>query len=103
PARPTTPICPRSLHDALPIYRVRHLAAGTTRGSVPQTLASVGVTPASAAFDLASLFAGGAGELERYSAGAQIQTDNRTALEYSRSEEHTSELQSLAYIVCRLL
>src|SRR2546425_7919926 len=25
------------------------------------------------------------------------------ALKYSRSEEHTSELQSLAYLVCRLL
>ena len=37
----------------------------------------------SAAFDLLSLFAGGPRELERYGAGALIQTDDRTALEYS--------------------
>src|SRR5687767_15581562 len=29
--------------------------------------------------------------------------DLPAALDYARSEEHTSELQSLAYIVCRLL
>src|SRR5687767_15736396 len=28
---------------------------------------------------------------------------NRTAVRAQRSEEHTSELQSLAYLVCRLL
>src|SRR2546425_8125722 len=29
--------------------------------------------------------------------------DPRRAIRYDRSEEHTSELQSLAYLVCRLL
>src|SRR2546425_8563483 len=29
--------------------------------------------------------------------------DGRAQLELGRSEEHTSELQSLAYLVCRLL
>src|SRR2546425_4744409 len=36
-------------------------------------------------------------ELHRYGAGAQNE------LQLPRSEEHTSELQSLAYLVCRLL
>src|SRR5687767_15758874 len=30
-------------------------------------------------------------------------TIRKTSEEYARSEEHTSELQSLAYLVCRLL
>src|SRR3712207_7095497 len=29
--------------------------------------------------------------------------DGRTALDFARSEEHTSELQSRQYLVCRLL
>src|SRR2546425_2662674 len=32
-----------------------------------------------------------------------VRTRNWTRLLYIRSEEHTSELQSLAYLVCRLL
>src|SRR2546425_6341188 len=32
-----------------------------------------------------------------------INLTRTVALEYGRSEEHTSELQSLAYLVCRLL
>src|SRR5205823_9105180 len=39
-------------------------------------------------------------------AGAKVDTKNRegiTPLHMARSEEHTSELQSLAYLVCRLL
>ena len=39
--------------------------------------------PASAPFDLLSLVAGGPRELERYGADAILQTDDRTALEYS--------------------
>src|SRR2546425_8101483 len=30
-------------------------------------------------------------------------TTTRSSIEWARSEEHTSELQSLAYLVCRLL
>src|SRR2546425_2227102 len=30
-------------------------------------------------------------------------TEKEEAVSYERSEEHTSELQSLAYLVCRLL
>src|SRR2546425_9564600 len=35
--------------------------------------------------------------------GAALAGLVRSGLEASRSEEHTSELQSLAYLVCRLL
>src|SRR2546425_2070354 len=35
--------------------------------------------------------------------GARLGADGREALARERSEEHTSELQSLAYLVCRLL
>src|SRR6185437_16945613 len=36
-------------------------------------------------------------------AGAQIRVRSMSAYGGHRSEEHTSELQSLAYLVCRLL
>src|SRR5687767_15710687 len=35
--------------------------------------------------------------------GRQIITSSRSGRSDDRSEEHTSELQSLAYLVCRLL
>ena len=60
-----------------------HIADGTKRGTVAETLASVGVAPASAVFDLLSLYAGGPRDLDRYAANAALQTDDRTALEYS--------------------
>ncbi len=63
--------------------RLDGLDAGCRKGTVPQTLATVGVAAEHAGFDLLSLFAGGPRELEQYSAGALIQTDDRTALEYS--------------------
>src|SRR3989441_6704912 len=44
---------------------------------------------------------GGVGEQPAHpDAGHQVREDRRAA---ERSEEHTSELQSLAYLVCRLL
>jgi spermidine synthase len=57
----------------------QNVAMGTTR----QTLATVGVAEASAAFNLLSLYAGGPREIARYGEGALIQTDDHTALEYS--------------------
>jgi spermidine synthase len=63
--------------------RLGRIAAATRLGATPQTLATVGVVEASAAFDLLSLFAGGPVELARYGDGALVQTDDRTALEYS--------------------
>src|SRR5687767_15556199 len=35
--------------------------------------------------------------------GQEGQTPGESLISYERSEEHTSELQSLAYLVCRLL
>src|SRR5256885_8661272 len=63
--------------------RIHNLVAGSRRDAAAPMLAGVDIAPASVAFDLVSLFAGGARELERYSAGAELQTDDRTALEYS--------------------
>jgi spermidine synthase len=62
--------------------RLERLAAGG-QGAAAEMLATVGVRGADAAFDLLSLYSGGPKELERYGQGAVIQTDDRTALEYS--------------------
>src|SRR2546425_8894604 len=39
----------------------------------------------------------------RWAASAPVIDGSATFPEWGRSEEHTSELQSLAYLVCRLL
>src|SRR5687767_15767791 len=49
------------------------------------------------------LFAGGTGVGPDLAAGAIRVPGRRHSAHYLRSEEHTSELQSLAYLVCRLL
>src|SRR2546425_3891809 len=71
----TTEIYTLSLHDALPIYLGRRLGyAGPAVG------------------------AAGAAR------GVDVSVRGPAAVRpYGRSEEHTSELQSLAYLVCRLL
>jgi spermidine synthase len=63
--------------------RLDHIPAGVKRPTAAAALASVGIAPSSAAFDLLSLYAGGPRELERYGEGALIQTDDHTMLEYS--------------------
>src|SRR2546423_15624424 len=69
----TTEIYTLSLHDALPISHVRSLR--------PRL------------------------DLRERSGGDELalSADAPAPLERARSEEHTSELQSLAYLVCRLL
>src|SRR3712207_7078161 len=82
----TTEIYTLSLHDALPIYRARrasrgdhrHRAAGEGRGGPGRGLR----LPQA--------------HVRRRRAPAALQ-------EPYRSEEHTSELQSRQYLVCRLL
>src|SRR2546423_8739446 len=69
----TTEIYTLSLHDALPIFPRRLRAAGAPAGALP-----------------------------RRPAVARCR-DARPGRRSNRSEEHTSELQSLAYLVCRLL
>jgi spermidine synthase len=46
-------------------------------------LADVGIVPPTAAFNLLSLFAGGPAEIKGYGDAAAIQTDDRTALEFT--------------------
>ena len=51
--------------------------------AVDAVLADVGGAPGTAAFTLASMYAGGPAELSRYAANSVIQTDDRLPLEYS--------------------
>src|SRR2546425_8289375 len=75
----TTEIYTLSLHDALPISaRSSSAAAPGKRPCVRRV--------------------GSASRGRRSTAGARCRSSSA-----SRSEEHTSELQSLAYLVCRLL
>jgi spermidine synthase len=84
--------------------RLAVVDAGTRKGAVAAALTDVGIAEGTAAFALLSQFAGGPGELERYGAGALIQTDDRTALEYSAPrgiygrtrEDNASSLRGLA-------
>src|SRR5258707_11578743 len=79
----TTEIYTLSLHDALPIY----MAAQNWKG---KRVVIIGAARQGLA-------------LARYLArnGAQVMLNDRRKSE--RSEEHTSELQSRQYLVCRLL
>jgi spermidine synthase len=63
--------------------RLDQIARGVRKGTAAQTLATVGIAESSAAFDLLSLYAAGPREIGRYGAGALVQTDDHTALEYS--------------------
>src|SRR5205823_13631630 len=76
---PTTELYTLSLHDALPIY-LGCVVLESRRRQVRGAAARVGRQDPAPGHDPAP-------------AGDQLQ----------RSEEHTSELQSLAYLVCRLL
>src|SRR5205823_10706178 len=83
---PTTEIYTLSLHDALPILKNRCAGVRAAR-----------LAPATG--EAAALV----------SIGGKMPGRNRTlntgskVIQSIRSEEHTSELQSLAYLVCRLL
>src|SRR3712207_8422831 len=73
----TTEIYTLSLHDALPISKAA-------------TIASITLRPGSRSCSAMASIAGSVGEVGWLSG-------------YHRSEEHTSELQSRQYLVCRLL
>src|SRR5205823_13633686 len=70
----TTTLPPLSLHDALPICTIRSIRA--SRMDDVTSVPAMKTRPTSS---------------------------NATGFRSARSEEHTSELQSLAYLVCRLL
>src|SRR5205823_10282634 len=60
--------------------------------------------PRSTLFPYTTLFRSATAGAERPAPGAaRLDSELFRAVETARSEEHTSELQSLAYLVCRLL
>src|SRR2546423_15201022 len=79
----TTEIYTLSLHDALPIWMMGAWALRSFADRRWQTSAA---------------FMSGSTQSRRMTSGCAS-----AALAEARSEEHTSELQSLAYLVCRLL
>src|SRR5205823_15038550 len=94
----TTSIYTLSLHDALPIFEGAGNPVDLDRVGAeprgPQGLQCAGDEPLGDA-----LVEAGRDDREPERAG----TPGRPAILRGRSEEHTSELQSLAYLVCRLL
>src|SRR5687767_15767017 len=84
----TTVIYTLSLHDALPIFTVSHFLPCAAAPSATREVI------AAAKRSLSGFMAGPC------SGGP---AGPRPELTRKRSEEHTSELQSLAYLVCRLL
>src|SRR5205823_14201881 len=87
----TTGTYPLSLHDALPILQRSwgKVKSGPKKVKRP-TAAVAEMTPNPKPSPLDSL-------------PIELQIVSETMIENARSEEHTSELQSLAYLVCRLL
>src|SRR5205823_14776619 len=100
-SRHTSPssLFPLSLHDALPIFLLHRLFLHDAQYVQRRRLGAANEAGAAAAraADVRSLFQRGLQPLARelHQAEARNLAD--------RSEEHTSELQSLAYLVCRLL
>src|SRR5687767_15703143 len=83
----TTEIYTLSLHDALPILR-RPPSSAARMVMLPHS--QQGSTPCLIAFSTSEISIIGGKTRDLSGSG-------------TRSEEHTSELQSLAYLVCRLL
>src|SRR5687767_15670151 len=90
----TSTVSPALITTNGPPKSASHASSADTSGFVPSpTIASNTTTPL-------SFTIGGADE----GASAVIESPPPTLVPISaRSEEHTSELQSLAYLVCRLL
>src|SRR5205814_10006120 len=85
----TTSIYTLSLHDALPIYPFRFPCCWN-RNRDPRRFPCLRISPNSDRWD-------------RHSYAPGNPTDHWRTLHPIRSEEHTSELQSLRHLVCRLL
>src|SRR3712207_9016853 len=90
----TTEIYTLSLHDALPIARRHDLAETTRRAEQPLRLV-VEMERRRVEVPVVS------GRLRI--AGEDLQQPLEVLRPFMRSEEHTSELQSRQYLVCRLL
>src|SRR5207253_11302180 len=96
-------LSPPSLHDALPISSE---LARTARGGPPARCRGGGpgapAAPDRRRSDLAACVRGGAGGARARLSGPRPRRAE-AGLARSRSEEHTSELQSRGHLVCRLL
>src|SRR3712207_8474376 len=92
----TTEIYTLSLHDALPIFICRY------RCATERTAPSGSPRPGGSATLLWPIRTrtASATRLPRWSVPS---TSSRNGCRNARSEEHTSELQSCQYLVCRLL
>src|SRR3712207_8203055 len=86
----TTEIYTLSLHDALPIFLI-----GPDEGTYLPVLDVVHKVTAGAS--------GGSLKIEEWGLPAGEMIPPHTHAREDRSEEHTSELQSRQYLVCRLL
>src|SRR5205823_15089000 len=102
-ATSTSTIYTLSLHDALPIFN--HLffkSAGAPGGAVTFYGEKVFCAPRQS-MERAAIFSCGEVAIGLFGLGQRtIFGERDVELEQRRSEEHTSELQSLAYLVCRL-
>src|SRR5205823_14463456 len=102
-ATSTRAIYPLSLHDALPICTIRWRALLDVDRPPPFYPTFFALTTG---YMLSTVLPIRAGDVARPALLAR-RTDIRFATALgtvlTRSEEHTSELQSLAYLVCRLL
>src|SRR5205823_14679647 len=93
---PTLLLYTLSLHDALPIYRLdQHRLVGDGLGD-RHVAPPLGLAVRRRDRDLAPPQLGD-------HRGIELQPGGQRSSQDVRSEEHTSELQSLAYLVCRLL
>src|SRR3712207_7097170 len=86
----TTEIYTLSLHDALPILEAKTARASSSASGAATTSVKIAA--------IASAVGPSSGRLS-----ATIPPKAETVSQASRSEEHTSELQSRQYLVCRLL
>src|SRR5205823_12948891 len=92
---PTTEIYPLSLHDALPILRRARQHSHWALQSWQRLQPNYGGHSADSELHASHW----TGDLPTIEVWLDWTYDGR----FQRSEEHTSELQSLAYLVCRLL
>src|SRR5205814_8325246 len=91
-----TAATPLSLHDALPIYA----CAASTRRMIPDSAVS---SPTAETRTRRLPPATTVPPRTRAPVSFEAAFDSPVIVDSSRSEEHTSELQSLRHLVCRLL
>src|SRR5687767_1040483 len=101
-ATSTSQLCTLSLHDALPIFRPRRLRL-RSRGPQPKTWRRVTMAPPPMKRWATRGFVFSAPPLRPRRLCGESFFGTSGGEFTARSEEHTSELQSLAYLVCRLL